>query len=374
MILSKYLCKEISKSLLVILSILLAIALSRELILVLSRAIEGRYPIGIIFKIILFSLPEILMILLPLSFFLSILLSYSRMYADNEITSIICAGISPFYKTKIVLYLALFIAFLAAYMSLSINPLTRKLQQELIKTSNASLGASLIKPGVFLNVLGDDNIIFIQDIDSKNSLMSNVFVINKKQTQQFNQQNNEFSLLTSKNGIIYSSDKNEAILILEDGTRWEGKIGNKDYEKADFAKYQFKIANQEKLLDQKSLDKIGLFELLKNLDKESFIELQWRLAVPFSIIILALIATPLSKVHSRDGKFAKFAPAMLIFLIYYILIISGFEALEEGKTPYFLGIWWVHLLALSFAFFLHFRQSSNYLRLRHKILKKIKKL
>lgn len=61
-----------------------------------------------------------------------------------------------------------------------------------------------------------------------------------------------------------------------------------------------------------------------------------------------LIAVPLSKVNPRQGKFGRLLPALALYLLYYILLIACRSAIEDGKIPQQLGMWWIHGLGLSF--------------------------
>jgi len=64
------------------------------------------------------------------------------------------------------------------------------------------------------------------------------------------------------------------------------------------------------------------------------------------VFIVALMAVPLAKVNPRQGRFLKLLPAILLYMAYLTMLISVRGALEKGKLPIGLGIWWVHGLFL----------------------------
>jgi len=55
---------------------------------------------------------------------------------------------------------------------------------------------------------------------------------------------------------------------------------------------------------------------------------------------------PLSVVNPRQGKFAKLVPAISLYLGYFILLNAAKFAIEDGKIPPSIGLWWIHLSAL----------------------------
>ena len=71
-----------------------------------------------------------------------------------------------------------------------------------------------------------------------------------------------------------------------------------------------------------------------------------------SIPLLTLLAVPLSVVNPRQGKFAKLVPAISLYLGYFILLNAAKFAVEDGKIPPSIGLWWIHLSALFIGGFL----------------------
>jgi lipopolysaccharide export system permease protein len=86
--------------------------------------------------------------------------------------------------------------------------------------------------------------------------------------------------------------------------------------------------------------------LLDNEDPRSRAELQWRLSLPLLVFIVTLMAVPLSRVNPRQGRFLKLLPAILLYMAYLTILIAARGALDKGKIPHALGLWWVHGLFL----------------------------
>jgi lipopolysaccharide export system permease protein len=91
-------------------------------------------------------------------------------------------------------------------------------------------------------------------------------------------------------------------------------------------------------------------------------ELQWRLSTPLSTILLAVIGVPLSKSNPRRGKYAKLGVAIIIFAFYYQMFVIAKTWVEKSLVPPMIGIWWVPLLLAVLAVFLLWRTGEVFYR------------
>ena len=81
--------------------------------------------------------------------------------------------------------------------------------------------------------------------------------------------------------------------------------------------------------------------------------LQWRFAMPISVVLFALLALPLSEIRPRSGKFARLFPAILIYIVYADLMFLGRAWIQHGTLSPTLGLWWIHISAFLLAIFLN---------------------
>ena len=86
MILSRYLTKEIFKSQIAILFILLLMFFSQQLISVLNSAVSGKVPTDLVLSLLGLGMPALSQFMLPLSLFVALLLTLGRLYTESEIT------------------------------------------------------------------------------------------------------------------------------------------------------------------------------------------------------------------------------------------------------------------------------------------------
>ena len=82
---------------------------------------------------------------------------------------------------------------------------------------------------------------------------------------------------------------------------------------------------------------------------EDIAALQWRISLPLTVPIVAVIALTLSRTDHRRGRYVKMAPAFLIYIAYLMLLTKARAQMENGEMPVFPGMWGVHLIFLSLA-------------------------
>ncbi|MDC6695409.1 LptF/LptG family permease, partial [Leclercia adecarboxylata] len=75
-------------------------------------------------------------------------------------------------------------------------------------------------------------------------------------------------------------------------------------------------------------------------------ELQWRPSLPLLVFVVTVLAVPLAKVNPRQGRFPKLLPAILLYMTYLAMLIAVRGAMDKGRIPLTLGLWWVHGLFL----------------------------
>jgi len=88
-------------------------------------------------------------------------------------------------------------------------------------------------------------------------------------------------------------------------------------------------------------------------------ELEWRISLALSVLVLTLLAVPLSKVKPKQGRYAKLAPAVLFYIVYANLLFLARAWIKKGVLAPWLGIWWVHLLILLIAGFFIWRDCRG---------------
>ena len=91
-IIHRYLSREVTASLLVVITVLLLAFLSQQVVRYLNYVAVGKIPTNVLLELISFEVPYLLSLLLPLALYLGIILAYGRLYADNEMAILQLCG------------------------------------------------------------------------------------------------------------------------------------------------------------------------------------------------------------------------------------------------------------------------------------------
>jgi len=147
-------------------------------------------------------------------------------------------------------------------------------------------------------------------------------------------------------------------LLVQDGRRYSGVPGTPRFSVIEFSEHgiPYELPGvDEPELEPRAMSTAALFRSTEN---EAVAELHWRIGVPLSTLILAILAVPLSRSQPRQGRYGRIAIGLLVFIIYFNLLSAGKAWVEQGNVPPLVGIWWVHALMLSFALLLLAKQNG----------------
>lgn len=364
MIVFRYLLKEVIKTQLAVFVVLMTIFISHKFVRVLDDASEGGIPGQLVMVFIGLKAPDLAGTILPLSFFLGILLAYGRIYADNEMTILHATGVSEWYVVRVTLILGVVTAIFTGLFTLYLSPLASEYEYQVKEKLAADSGLSALVAGRFQTTGNKKAVVFIHGKDRVNNTLEKVFVAQLPNEKSEQNDIINSSLVYAKQGEVIEESSGSQRLILSDGTRYQNDPKNQEFRQVEFGKYYIQIEDQKVEHKRRKLSAIPTQELLNEKSSEYRAEIHWRIAFPLACIILTFVAVPLSVVNPRQGKFAKMFPAILLFLSYLLLLTAMRSGLEKGSIPLQIGLWPVHLSALIVGFSLLAKSRSTGLRLR----------
>lgn len=343
MILFRYISRELWLSFVGILMVLLTVFATNYFARLLGRAARGDLPADLVAQILLLNLPYFLGVLLPLSFFLALLMVQGRLYAESELTAMKACGFSSdrllgyFFGSALVVMLA------CSLIYVWLSPLGLMQMEQLEQQASQRSGLSLLNPGSF-QVLGS-KVLFVESGDEQDKNRLNKVMLFAENPQQ------EVQVMFAERGAYrFFSEFNTDYLELNQGEIWQGEPGLAQYQHLTFGTYQFRIKERMAAGRSGRVKSLPLDSLWAADGLPERAEWQWRWSMPLSILILTLIAVPLGQIKPRTGKFARFLPGVGLYFLYFTLLTLSRSLLEKGKLPPELGLWWVHgafgLLAL----------------------------
>jgi lipopolysaccharide export system permease protein len=345
-IIFRYLLKEVAKTQLAVFLVIMTIFISNKFVRVLDDASEGGIPGHLVMTFIGLKIPDLAGMILPLSFFLGVLLAYGRIYAENEMTVLHACGVSEWYVVRVTLILGFVTAIITGIFTLYLSPMAAEYEHQVKDKIASDSGLSSLIAGRFQTTGNKKAVIFIHDKNRNDNTFEKVFVAQLPNESTPNASVIDSSLVYAATGQVVEEETGSQRLILSAGTRYQNDIKNKEFRQVSFDKYYIQIQDQKVAHKRRKLSAIPTAELYQAQTPETSAESQWRIAFPLACIIMTLVAVPLSVVNPRQGKFGKMLPALLLFLSYFLLLTAIRSGIERGSVPQYIGLWPVHFTVL----------------------------
>tara|TARA_Y100000991_G_scaffold169468_1_gene131199 strand:- start:804 stop:1964 length:1161 start_codon:yes stop_codon:yes gene_type:complete len=338
-ILSKSLNVEVFKSTLGILLIFFFLVVSSRFVGYFEQASEGLIEPNLIYKIIILRFPDFITLLMPLSFFLGVVITVSRLYAEREIYGYISGGLS---QNSIIRYLipqAFVFFFITITLSIYIAPYTKELSKEIISIDTIEEQIESIKPKNILALKENDGFVYVENKNEDTLEKSILFL---------SEDNSETVILA--NILKYNKLNSSIELEFKAGSAYQNIFNKNPSIISEFGELKIPLENNESKISGLSLSK--LFDYSSKSTKS---QIQWNISIPLTIFILLVLGVHIAKVEPRQGRLSVMLPAVFIYIFYLSLLILARESFIESSKDTHNYIWLVHTLFLSLGLFSIFK-------------------
>ena len=333
--------KETLKTQGAILFILLLIFFSQKLIRILSSAIEGNIPRDLIMPLLVLGVSNMADLILPLSLFLGVLVTFGRLYSDSEMVAMHACGVKKNLNYQVVFFLCILTCALTTINCIWFGPWSSLKQDQLVENAKINPSLAGLLAGQFQQTPDGNSVIYISNVDKNN--LENVFIakINPKDNQRP-------SIIIANKGKTGNDAQGNQIITLDDANRYEGTAQLKDFRITNFHNYMGIIkpkeldSNNDEINDVQQLSLTDLYET-KTIKSEA--EFYWRLTLIISVPLMAFLVIPLSISNPRQGRLAQILPALLLYLVYFLLASSIKANAGKGRLDPAL---WFYIINLGY--------------------------
>lgn len=360
MILKRYINSEILRTSGAILVVLILIFISTRFIKYIQLAVDGTISSAAVFSLLGLQIPAIAGFLLPLSFFIAILLTFGRLYSEHEMAAIQSVGVGEFQLAKNIMPVALVLALISGAISFFVNPWSSFQSKSLLAQEKAEAKFGAFSPGRFQENASKSGVVFVESKDEAGAIKG-IFAVTG-----ISEAGKDLQIQTAGSGRFWKESgrdnqrnvTEQDYLVLENGSTYVLEADTNQWNITEYGAYFMRVAPPESESLSLKNKSIATAKLLENPQAAEWAELHWRLSAPLSIPILCFMAVPLARTQPRKGKFSRLFPAIMIYLVYALLMMNGRRFLETGKIPDELGFWWIHLFAVGLCLWL-FRPNKN---------------
>ena len=342
-ILSKSLNMEVLKSSLSILLIFFLLVVGSRVVGYFEQAAEGYIDPGIIMSVVALRFPDFITLLIPLSFFLGILITVSRLYAEREIYGFFSIGLAPIDLVRFLAPQAIIYFLITLILSLYVAPYTKALSQEMLSIDSFEEQIEALQSKKLFSLKDGSGFIYVEDAEETSLKGVKLF-----------QPNGDNSFLVLADELIVKENGNDLDLNFLDGSLYKGIFSNSSQLVSTFGEFKLSLDGDVNQISGVSLSKI--FDYSSTSDSAS---LQWSISIPFTIIVLLFMGVYMGAVKPRQGRFSVILPGMLVYVTYLSLLIYGRESIADNPSSG-IGLWWVHLLFCLFTVCYIFKDNISF--------------
>lgn len=340
MILRRYMTQQVAANTAIVLLFLMALMLGGRLIRYFGIAAEGRLDVGLLFAIIGYNIPTFLELILPLSFFIALMLVLGRMYVDQEMSVLFASGISRGRLTRLMIPLITGLFIFQMGISLLAKPWGLSNSKQIWQTQSLGSLLDLVRPKTFIS--SGNYHLYVDEFDKEKRELKNLYVVQQQTDKSGKIAKNDVIITATRAYQVPSKDTDSSMqLDLFQGRRYELGTNNAKYNQASFEKYRITLEKpaSEKITET-NVETQTTAKLLAHTQKpEVKAELGYRFTMPWLIIIAAMLATPLAQVRPRQGRWLRLLPSVLIFASCAISIISLRTAIGKERISEYAYIW-----------------------------------
>ena len=338
-ILSKSLNIEVFRSSIGVLLVFFLLVVGSRVVGYFEQAAEGNIDPGIILSVIVLRFPDFITLLIPLSFFLGLLITIGRLNSEGEIHGYFSAGLSKLNLVKFLLPQAFIYFFITLVLSLYIAPYTKNLSKELLVIDSFEEQIDAIQSDEIVS-LDNGGFLYVQTADE--GLIKGV---------KFFQVDEDNSFIVISDELLTKEKDKTIELNLKNGSFYGGLFSESSKIISNFNNFNFEIDKNMSQSNDLSLTK--LFDYSSASDQATF---QWNVSIPITILILLLYGIYISSSKPREGKFSFMLPGMLIYVSYLSLLILSREFISDNPSSIF-NLWFIHGLFVLFLFLYVYREK-----------------
>jgi lipopolysaccharide export system permease protein len=343
-IISKYILKEILTPFGVTVLVFTLIFLIGNLMQLVEMIVQKGVGLWDIVRLLGYTLPFLFVYIIPMAFFISILLGFLRLSSDNEVTALKASGVGFFQLLPPVFSLSLAGYLLTSFMAMVAQPWGEYSLKNLVFHIAVVQAKVTLKERVF-NDDFKDLVFYIQKVDSEGQ-MEDIFIFDHRQKEV------PQTIMAKKGWLIPNPQKRSLDLRLENGTIYNVSLHSKSAQNIQFKSYDLVLPLEQMISAQEKRERseteLSLSELRDKIrqtppgEKKYYvyqIEYYKKFSLPFSCIIFGMIAFPLGLQSRLSGRAWAIIFGGVVFFIYYVVLSLAFSLGEKGSLSPLIGLW-----------------------------------
>lgn len=332
-LISRYIFREIFGTWAVVIAVLFLILMSNQFAELLAEAAAEKLPREAVLAIFTLTFLRYVALIAPIALFLGVLLALARLNRDSERAALAACGVGPGSMLIPVGVLAALLAGGVGWIALVQTPHATAEIDRIRTEARASVGLGVLEPGKFTMVGAGGAVLYAGEVVGDE--IRDVFL-------QYERGESVVVILAERAQRVQDSRTGQQALVFYGGRRYEGVPGEREFLIVEFEEHGIPVDEELDADDDESPFTKPTRALLASSAPADRAELQWRVSAPVSLLVLALLAVPLSRSSPREGRYARIGIGLLIYICYANALSVARVWIEREQIPPWLGLWWVH--------------------------------
>jgi lipopolysaccharide export system permease protein len=310
-------------------------------------------------------LPNFFILTLPTALLLGVLLTFSRIHADNELYALKAAGMSLYRLLPPVYLFGSVVAALSLLLTTWAGPrATQGFQSIFISmaTQNVFFG---MKERVFFDGL-PGHVIYIEHLDSEQESFEGIFI----KDQNF--PGGEIYYFAREGRILGDKLTGKIFMELKNGTLQRRDPGQEVFQFATFERYWLQIdlsrffasdPDKEPMMQELTLGELD--EKIRETSEKGedtrklLLNYHQRFSMPLGTLVFCTLAIPLSLISQRSVRYTGFSLSIAVVLFYYVFMQLGNGLILAGKIPVMLGAWLPNIVMGTLGVYLLWKKAEE---------------
>jgi lipopolysaccharide export system permease protein len=352
-LIGRYIFREAFGSWLAVMAVLFVIFMTNQLADILGDAAADRLPREAVLAIFGLTALRYLTLLMPITLFLGITLALARLNRDGEMAALSACGIGAGRLLVPIGALTLLLALGLTWLAMVLTPAASRRIEEIRFSAEQNVELSAIQAGKFMSPDDGATVLYAEEVVGDE--LRDVFL----ETQR----DERVSVVLAERGRrLVDTATGEQSFVVYDGRLYEGVPGEGKFLVFEFDEQLLPIRPEDEDERVEAVAAKSTGDLLRSREPADRAELHWRISLPLSLFVLALLAVPLSRSSPREGRYARLGLALFVYLIYTNLLSIGRVWVERGIVTDDVGMWWVHSVVALLALLLLSREGGWFAR------------
>jgi lipopolysaccharide export system permease protein len=343
-ILTRYILKEVFSHSLLGLLIFTFVIFIPHVSHLLELVVRHDFGGGDVLTLFLLPIPGIVVLTIPMAVLVGILIGLGRMAADGEVVAARASGMGLSFFIRPVMIFALIGWGTASWMSLVLAPQAGRTLNHMETRLEASQIPYEIRPRVFIEQF-PNLLLYLEDVTGSRSRWRGVFIADTTERDSP-------KITLAESGLLVNDPKNDRLVMhLEQGATHEIDPQHPEiYSVATFKDTDLPIplqASGQSPANRRTPSTDPLPSLLEaardrgnpDAQRAARVELNYRFALPFASLVLAMVGIPLGLYSRKGGKAAGIMASIFLVFLYYVIMAFGLSFAKQGRISAPLGVW-----------------------------------